>query len=416
MSSSDSQPVPNFAAVPKYTVFLDTNCLYTQRDHEIVNPAVTDLLLSLQSKVNLNIKISKVVIDELLLKKLPKCQTLLNEAKKKLRDLQALMEHQYQISLPTKEELDTKVRARIDQWITTLKIRVLDIPDETDWKNIVWKAVNREPPFSPASDTKNSNEKGFKDAVILETLLDLYKKEAEREVVFVCEDGLLFKTAREVLRDQPRFIPVNALTEFSAQLEVIMATPGSEFLDAVVSKANKEFFNPEDPDCIWLRLGVLDQIFQSIVPLRSPPMGGTRRVIQLPPRIEHRMIDTFRLRLFIEASKELHRVRETKLIEYDRVSKLYRWESLVELLQIFRSAQRQPAETEDEEQLRTLLVSVRWSSKVSNELSFSEERIDTVTLASQAFEIPSAEMRVELDYPDPASASSSSSDSPYAGG
>ncbi len=415
MSSSDSQPVPNFAAVPKYIVFLDTNCLYTQRDDQVLDPAVTDLLLSLQSKVGLNIATSKVVIEEHVLKKLPKCQTLLNEAKKKLRDLQALMEHQYQISLPTKEELETKVRARIDEWIKALTIRVLDIPDEINWKAIVWKAVNREPPFSRASDTKNSNEKGFKDAVILETLLELHRRETEREIVFVCEDGLLLSTAREILHNQPRFISVNALTEFSARVEVILATPGPAFLEAVVSRAKKEFFAPEDPNCIWFRLNILDQIFQSLKHLRWSPMGGTRRMIQLPPRPGHTM-DIFRPRQAVEASKEVHRVRETKLIAYDSRFKFYRWESLVELLQIFRSVPRNPEDTEEEDQLRVVLVNVRWSSRVSNELRFSDELIDTVALASQAFEIPSAEVRTELDYPDPASASSSSSDSPYAGG
>ena len=89
----------------------------------------------------------------------------------------------------------------------------------------------------------------------------------------------------------------------------------------------------------------------------------------------------------------------------------------MELLQIFRSQERLSEDTGVEEQLRTLLVSVGWSSKVSNELGFSEERIDTVTLASQAYEIPSEEVRKELDYPETVSgSSSSSSDSPYAGG
>jgi len=73
---------------------------------------------------------------------------------------------------------------------------------------------------------------------------------------------------------------------------------------------------------------------------------------------------------------------------------------------------RNPEDTEEEDQLRVVLVNVRWSSKVSSELGFSDERIDTVALVSQAFEIPSAEVRAELNYPDPASGSSSSSDSP----
>lgn len=72
MSSSSSPPLPSFAAVPKYTVFLDTNRLYTEHDPEIESRSVTDLLLDLKSKVDLNIAVSKIVIEELLLKKLPK--------------------------------------------------------------------------------------------------------------------------------------------------------------------------------------------------------------------------------------------------------------------------------------------------------------------------------------------------------
>jgi len=275
-----------------------------------VDPGITELLRSLQLRADLNITISKVVIEELFLKRLPKCQTVLNETRKKLRDLQSLMGNQYGISLPTQEELKTKIRARLNEWITALKIDVLGIPSGINWEAIFWKAVNRERPFSPASDTKSSNEKGFKDVVILETLLDLYKKEKEREVVFVCDDGLLLKTARELLHDQPRFSAVNALTEFSAQLEVILTTSGLKFLNAAVSKANKEFFDP-DSNCIWLRLGVSDQISKSLGLVPPSPMGGPRRVIRLPPRTGH-MMDVFRPRQAVEASKEVHRVRETK--------------------------------------------------------------------------------------------------------
>ena len=64
-----------------------------------------------------------------------------------------------------------------------------------DWAAIVESAVWRRPPFTFDAKDKN-NEKGFRDAVILETLAHLCQSTpTDKTVIFVCNDDLLRTTA-----------------------------------------------------------------------------------------------------------------------------------------------------------------------------------------------------------------------------
>jgi hypothetical protein len=89
---------------------------------------------------------------------------------------------------------------------------VIDLPKDIDWPALIDNAVWRLPPFSPfGTEPKQTTEKGFKDALILETLLAFQKDAQDREIVFVCADALLSDSAISRLGSQPK--PLLPVTE-----------------------------------------------------------------------------------------------------------------------------------------------------------------------------------------------------------
>jgi hypothetical protein len=74
--------------LPKFTVFLDSCCLCTQNDSEIVDYKFTQLLRELSSKCDLQLAVPRAVIRELLSRKTFRCGIFLDKAKSGLKQIE----------------------------------------------------------------------------------------------------------------------------------------------------------------------------------------------------------------------------------------------------------------------------------------------------------------------------------------
>ena len=72
------------------------------------------------------------------------------------------------------------------------------------WKRLIEAAVWCVPPFSPPS---TEHEKGFKDSLVLETVLDVWATNEHADITFVTNDKLLRETAKD------RLVKVNTYLE-----------------------------------------------------------------------------------------------------------------------------------------------------------------------------------------------------------
>jgi hypothetical protein len=62
--------MPDTTKLPKFTVFLDSCCLFTKNDSQIVSQSFTNLFRELKSKCDLQLVIPRIVVDELLSQKI----------------------------------------------------------------------------------------------------------------------------------------------------------------------------------------------------------------------------------------------------------------------------------------------------------------------------------------------------------
>ena len=374
--------------LPKFTIFADSCCLFTPKETQIVSHPFTKLFQELKSKCDLQLAIPRIVFGELLSQKMFRCEQSFEKATSNIRQIAKLPDSEL-FTYPTIQELRAQLETRFDDWIADLGAVVVDIPKDIDWPALIDNAVWRRPPFSPRTEADPSTEKGFKDALILETLLAFHEDTQDREIVFVCPDGLLSKTAAERLANQSRFLPVKSLNEFGSHVDLLLENWNKEWITAVLSKARKLFFSKEDPNCLWFRFGILEQI-HNVMGVRLTGFFGD---VYEPHGPTYLYPDVEAVpKPWKPVTEEFPLIRETILLPVANDG-FYHWQTEVQLRQLFEPKDAVQTYLGTYDRLRKLVANVNWKCKISPETSFTEETVEGVAFVSENFEKPGP-----LDY------------------
>jgi hypothetical protein len=387
--------------LPKFTVFLDSCCLFTKNDSEIVDHKFTQLFRELSSKCDLQLAVPRIVIQEILSQKTFQCGTFLHKAKSSLKQIEKLTRTNLD-QPPTIEELQATLEKRFDNWVADLGALVIDIPIDIDWPALIDNAVWRRPPFSPRTEENPTSEKGFKDALILEALLGFQKYAQEREIVFVCADALLSGSATSRLTDQPKFLVVKSLEEFGSHVDLLLNQQNEAFIGAVLGKIGGVFFTENDPNCLWFKCDVLKQVHEALGVRWSGAFGDVYEP-PLPTYLPRLLSSETVPKPLKPVTEEAQAIGETAFVP-NVDSEFYHWSTRVELRQIF-GPRGVPADVAasllsfNSERLRRLVVNVKWKCRISPEINFTDEAIEGVELVSETFETPDGTARMELRHP-----------------
>ena len=119
-----------------------------------------------------------------------------------------------------------------------------------DWKSVCDSAIWRRKPFT--SDPKNDNEKGFRDALIGETVAHFVGNESRKvNIAFLCNDFLLRTSVAERLRTDQRFTCYESLADFSSYIKLTREKLTNEFIKRIVRRASERFYRHGDLTCLW---------------------------------------------------------------------------------------------------------------------------------------------------------------------
>lgn len=182
----------------------------------------------------------------------------------------------------------SQVEGKIDRWLRSKGGSAESLPiGAIDWRSVCDGAVWRLPPFTN-DPSRPELEKGFRDSLILETLVHIAEAE-ERDVTiaFLCTDRLLRETATSRLRHDPRVTCFESLGDFSSYLRLLRDDHDRKFIGAIVEKATRKFFSPGDHATLYLREGVMKrakEIAQS--ELDDPSMSVDGPAETLLPLVE----------------------------------------------------------------------------------------------------------------------------------
>lgn len=198
----------------------------------------------------------------------------------------------------TQETIEQRIAARIDEELARQRIEVMHCDTtRVDWAGVMRRSCFREPPFS-----RGPTEKGFRDAMICETFIQLATDLTGRDTaVLVSGDQLLkeYIGSCDVVRGRVRVVDDLAALEEDIQLRVGDVDEATQML--IEQRAQQLFYpwdNRDDPTSLWARERLYERIWAD----------HGARLTQTPPgvqyvRIEH---DLSNARLVSKSGPRVH--------------------------------------------------------------------------------------------------------------
>lgn len=257
-------------------VVLDTNALYTGSASYFLRKEVGELIEQQTGGADLTIRwlVPEIVRHERQFQMLQEGLQLLPAVEK----LERVLGHNLNI---TRDILETRVKEAVDRQIQQHGIAVEALSaTEVDWPRVMMDSVYRRPPFQ-----SGEKEKGFRDAVILETFVQIVSNApstaATTRVVLVSGDQLLRDAADARLRSANNVHILDSIDALKGLLNTLGSTVDEQFISAIKPKAEQLFFKAKDESTLYYKAGVGDSLNRV---LREAP-------IQLPPSAERYAVE-----------------------------------------------------------------------------------------------------------------------------
>jgi hypothetical protein len=236
-------------------VVFDTNAFHTQVPSDLVN-AATKALIEANSKhsdLTVTWHMPEVVVLERQYQMLQKADQLLRGFQK----MDALLD--FKISL-TSEQLPPKIQGVIAAQMLDMKILQLKLDHgRVSWSDMIRNAALRIAPFQPG-DT----EKGFRDAVILETFMQLVEsapKSAKTcRLALITNDGPLTNAALARLEGHVNAEVLPGLEDLRNLINTLISSVDEAYVKEMREKARVLFFAKGDEDTLYFKENIGQRI------------------------------------------------------------------------------------------------------------------------------------------------------------
>jgi hypothetical protein len=196
-----------------------------------------------------------------------------------LEKLEKLLGHQLGI---TSDTLSARVDEAIKKNIDRHGMKEVGLtPSLVDWQRMIERSVSRQAPFE-----RGENEKGFRDAILLEIFCQLIntlpKSPQTCRIVLLTNDGLLATAARERVLDRNNIILIADLESLKTMLNALAAELTQETVASLLPKASELFFEKDNNDSLYFKMDVWkktlekfrDMIYQPPAPEFSVTLDG----------------------------------------------------------------------------------------------------------------------------------------------
>lgn len=238
---------------PQHIVVVDTNILWDKDKKLPVCIAFDEFWKKNSPLIPMTLNVPAVVFGELHFQQTTSALKALSSINDSFSELAGITSASYTHKC-NEAAIKGQIQAKLEKWLKGHSGQLITTPVTTiDWSAVVESAVWRTPPFT--FDPKDSkNEKGFRDAVILETLAHTcLSGGTSKTVIFVCNDYLLRTTAESRLKASKRFLAFESLADFEAYINLTQQQFTNDFVKAIQSHARAKFYAKGDENCIYLK-------------------------------------------------------------------------------------------------------------------------------------------------------------------
>ena len=238
---------------PEHLVVVDTNILWDKDKKLPVSPIFDAFWAKNSPLLPMSLHVPQVVLGELYFQQTTSALKALATISESFQELAGITATSYAHKC-NESTVRNQVKAKVDRWLKSTGGIELPTPVASiDWGLIVDHAIWRKPPF--AFDPKDQkNEKGFRDAVILETVAHACDSAAAGKlVIFVCNDYLLRTTAEGRLKASKKFLAFESLADFESYVNLTQQQFTNEFVKSIQSHARAKFWAKGDANCIYTK-------------------------------------------------------------------------------------------------------------------------------------------------------------------
>lgn len=225
--------------VPKHILVVDTNELWQEIKNDVISEDFEIFWLEYAEKFSLELNIPEVVVGEILFQHSNSALKALGRANKQFDNMSRIAKQKYKHTI-TSRKVKKDVEKKLNAWLKSKSAIVTETPVTTiEWEKLIEKSIWREQPFTEDPNT----EKGFRDALILETLKNICENQTELEIAFVSRDNLLRETAIEDLKHRDNLTCFESLEQFSSYLKLLDEKLTTAFIKSIQKRAKEKFFN-----------------------------------------------------------------------------------------------------------------------------------------------------------------------------
>jgi hypothetical protein len=226
-------------------IVLDTNALFTEAADRLLATEISEFVLkSFDNDLNVRWYIPSVVTGERRFQMVERANRLLPQLEK----VERLLGHNLGI---TEEVLAARVDDVIKRHIETHKLNEVGFHESSvDWQEMVRRSISRMPPFD-----EGENEKGFRDAIVLETFCqlasDLPKSLQVCRIILLSNDERLVEAARERMADRNNVTFANDLDAVKTILNALASAITQEAVNKLLPRADELFFKSEEKKTLY---------------------------------------------------------------------------------------------------------------------------------------------------------------------
>lgn len=352
----------------KLILIPDTSNLYSENRIACASRDFSIFWEDNSDKFEIELILPEVVIGELLYHHTSSVEVTIIRINEQFINISKYADKKYKHNLNL-QRVQNEIKAKFDIWISKLPADIVETPvDQINWKRVVQDAIWRRPPFIKHPDRRI--EKGFRDALILETVVFIANSRPNMNIAFVCKDKALRSAAKDRLEEKNHCSVYETFDELSSLLRQLDEKITNEFLEAIQERAEQKFFSFNDESCLFIKENIHNKIRKSykrefaskvaIMSLLSIDQLGT-------PFSNNENWE--------EASNEKIDISAPKFLE--RLENYYTWDSLIKYSQEFRYIG--PVESimlehlfPTRNKLRLIKFKVIWKTHIAEDGEFSE--------------------------------------------
>ncbi len=223
-------------------IVLDTNAIWTGGESYLLRQEIADLVDANQGDIHLEIEwiLPEVVLNERLHQMRREAFALLPS----LVRLERVIGHPMNI---TEAVISQRISEAVDRQVADHKLVVRQASyGHVDWQRLVGDALNRRPPFEIKS------EKGFRDAIIAETFLQLVDASPDQpqrcRIVLLTNDALLTQAVKGRIAGRSNVRIFSSVDELKGLINTLISTVPEDYVTRMQEKAEEYFLKSQNPD------------------------------------------------------------------------------------------------------------------------------------------------------------------------